>query len=162
MKVFIYECFPLGHMAIGEQNNAISHILFSDREDLTRILPSGYIMEETSLIQQAKKQLYEYLNGVRIDFDLPLLPEGTVFQKKVWDALLEIPYGETRSYKEIGERIGSPKGSRAVGLANNRNPISIMIPCHRVIGSNGKLVGYGGGLENKEKLLTLEKRNCQK
>lgn len=101
----------------------------------------------------------EYLDGDRKEFDLPLGVEGTPFQKAAWDALLTIPYGETRSYKQMAELVGNPKACRAIGLANNRNPISIVIPCHRVIGANGKLVGYGGGLHIKEQLLAIEKQN---
>ena len=112
---------------------------------------------ETPLIQEAYRQLTEYLIGVRKCFDLPLNPRGTEFQQQVWKALCDIPYGETRSYKQIAEAIGNPKAVRAVGMANNRNPLLIVIPCHRVIGANGKLVGYGAGIEKKEYLLKLEK-----
>ncbi len=112
--------------------------------------------EETPLIRRAAEQLREYLAGERREFDLPLAPQGTEFQKKAWAELCRIPYGETRSYKQIAEAVGCPKGFRAVGMANNRNPIIIVIPCHRVIGANGGLVGYGGGLDVKEQLLKLE------
>ena len=112
---------------------------------------------ETPLLREAYKQLSEYLIGKRLNFDLPLNPRGTVFQQQVWKALCDIPYGETRSYKQIAEAIGNPKAVRAVGMANNRNPLLIVIPCHRVIGANGKLVGYGAGIEKKEFLLKLEK-----
>ena len=112
---------------------------------------------ETSLIKEAYRQLSEYLIGERKSFDLPLNPRGTVFQQQVWKALSDIPYGETRSYKQIAEDIGNPKAVRAVGMANNRNPLLIVVPCHRVIGANGKLVGYGAGIEKKEFLLKLEK-----
>ena len=112
---------------------------------------------ETSLIKEAYRQLSEYLIGERKSFDLPLNPRGTVFQQQVWKALCDIPYGETRSYKQIAEAIGNPKAVRAVGMANNRNPLLIVVPCHRVIGANGKLVGYGAGIEKKEFLLKLEK-----
>ena len=114
------------------------------------------IEQETALIKEAYQQLSEYLKGERQMFDLPLNPRGTDFQKRVWQALCDIPYGETRSYKQIAEAIGHPKAVRAVGMANNRNPITIVVPCHRVIGADGKLVGYGGGLEMKEFLLRLE------
>ena len=114
------------------------------------------IEQETALIKEAYQQLSEYLKGERQMFDLPLNPRGTDFQKRVWQALCDIPYGETRSYKQIAEAIGNPKAVRAVGMANNRNPITIVVPCHRVIGADGKLVGYGGGLEMKEFLLRLE------
>lgn len=101
-------------------------------------------------------QLTEYFAGRRRAFELPLAPEGTPFQLRVWNALLDIPYGETISYGELAARIGDRSASRAVGLANGSNPLPIVIPCHRVIGSNGKLTGYGGGLPIKERLLTLE------
>ena len=114
------------------------------------------VEQETPLIQKAFLQLSEYLRGERRQFDLPLNPRGTVFQKQVWETLLEIPYGETRSYKQIAEAIGNPKAVRAVGMANNRNPLLIVVPCHRVIGANGKLVGYGAGLDKKEYLIRLE------
>ena len=115
------------------------------------------IEQETPLIKDAYRQLSEYLKGERKGFDLPLLIKGTTFQQQVWNALLEIPYGETRSYKQIAVAIGNPKAVRAVGMANNRNPLLIVVPCHRVIGANGKLVGYGAGIEKKEFLLRLEK-----
>ena len=105
-----------------------------------------------------QKQLTEYEKGSRKVFDLPLHLKGTEFQLKVWNALLEIPYGETRSYQQIAQRIGQPKALRAVGGACNRNPIGIIVPCHRVIGKNGKLTGYAGGLFYKELLLNHEKR----
>lgn len=113
--------------------------------------------QETALIKEAYQQLSEYLKGERKEFDLPLNPKGTDFQKRVWRALCDIPYGETRSYKQIAKAVGNSKAVRAVGMANNRNPITIVVPCHRVIGADGKLVGYGGGLEMKEFLLRLEK-----
>ena len=115
------------------------------------------VEKETSLTKEAYTQLSEYLNGKRKTFDLPFKIRGTLFQEQVWNALLDIPYGETRSYKQIAEAIGNPKAVRAVGMANNRNPLLIIVPCHRVIGKNGSLVGYGEGLEMKEFLLRLEK-----
>ena len=115
------------------------------------------IKQETPLINEAYRQLSEYLLGERKRFDLPLKPQGTVFQQEVWKALRDIPYGETRSYKQIAEAIGNPKAVRAVGMANNQNPLLIVVPCHRVIGANGKLVGYAAGIEKKEFLLKLEK-----
>jgi len=110
-----------------------------------------------ALTEKATRQLEEYFSGKRKKFDLPLDPHGTKFQSSVWKALLEIPYGETRSYKQIAQMIDNPKACRAVGLANNKNPIWIIIPCHRVIGSDGSLTGYGGGLEMKQKLLEIER-----
>jgi methylated-DNA-[protein]-cysteine S-methyltransferase len=107
-------------------------------------------------LPQAVRQLGEYFAGNRLDFDLPLRLQGTEFQQRVWRALTEIPYGATWSYGELAKRIGNPNASRAVGLANGRNPISILVPCHRVIGADGSLTGYGGGLERKQWLLAHE------
>ena len=102
------------------------------------------------------RQLEEYFAGIRKEFDIPLSMKGTEFQMEDWKALCTIPYGETRTYGQIAAQIGRPKASRAVGMANHNNPISVIVPCHRVIGAGGKLVGYGGGLDVKEALLTLE------
>ena len=118
--------------------------------------------ETDALTDMTAKQLEEYFAGKRKQFDVPLRLVGTEFQQAVWNELLAIPYGETRSYKQIAHGIGKPAACRAVGMANNKNPISIIIPCHRVIGSNGALVGYGGGLDMKRKLLALEQENKRK
>lgn len=107
---------------------------------------------------KAADQLAEYFAGRRKEFDLPLNPEGTDFQRKIWNALQKIPFGETRSYKQLAEMAGSGKACRAVGGANNKNPLPVFIPCHRVIGADGSLVGYGGGLKIKQFLLELEKK----
>lgn len=115
--------------------------------------------KDTNILKNAERQLSEYFSGKRNTFDLKLNSKGTDFMKKVWRELLNIPYGETRTYKEIAEKIGNPKGARAVGMANNKNPIPIIIPCHRVIGKNKKLVGYALGLDMKEFLLNLERKN---
>ena len=112
----------------------------------------------SALAELVFRQLDEYFAGTRTEFTFPYRLHGTPFQEKVWEALRQIPYGETRSYKDIAEAIGHPKAYRAVGMANNANPIFIAIPCHRVIGANGSLVGYGGGLEMKKALLELEKK----
>jgi methylated-DNA-[protein]-cysteine S-methyltransferase len=114
--------------------------------------------EDRRFLEETIRQLRAYFSGALESFSLPLAPEGTPFQLEVWRRLCDIPYGETISYGELARRIGHPKASRAVGLANGTNPIPIVIPCHRVIGSNGKLTGYGGGLPIKEKLLALERR----
>jgi len=113
---------------------------------------------DSDVLDAAERQLSEYFRGERREFDLPLRPKGTDFQRADWAALCEIPYGETATYGDIARRIGRPKAFRAVGMANHSNPISIIIPCHRVIGSNGKLTGYGGGLEVKRQLLELEQK----
>ncbi|MFT8316554.1 MAG: methylated-DNA--[protein]-cysteine S-methyltransferase [Clostridium sp.] len=149
---FYYET-EIGKIGIVENGTAITNMYFGD------IIPEDVNIEETPLLKKANEELQEYFSGKRKNFDLPLEAEGTDFQRKVWKALQEIPYGETCSYKDIAENIGNTKASRAVGMANNKNPIFIFIPCHRVIGSNGKLVGYAAGLDVKERLLEMEKRN---
>lgn len=111
---------------------------------------------ENAIMQQAIQELTAYLNGELRTFTTPLAPQGTDFQQRVWQALQVIPYGQTKNYKQVAELIGNANASRAVGNANNKNPILFMIPCHRVIGANGKLVGYGAGLPLKEQLLKLE------
>ncbi len=148
-KIFYYDTYA-GRIGIAEEDGAITNLIFSERD---------WKVEETELIKETKRQLDEYFAGKRKEFDVPTRIEGTEFQKKVWNELKNIPYGKTVTYKDIAEAVGCPKGYRAVGLANNRNPISIIYPCHRVIGSNGSLTGYGGGLDVKEKLLALERGN---
>lgn len=147
MEVLIMDSV-LGHLKLVEDNSFLVEIRFT-HEDL--------LESNSPFLLDVKKQLKEYFTGLRRKFDINLKLDGTEFQKNVWNALTEIPYGEVCSYKDIAEKIGSPKAFRAVGNANNRNKIPIVIPCHRVIGSNGKLVGYDGGIEIKEKLLNLEK-----
>lgn len=147
-KVFFYDT-PVGKLCIGEENDSITRVTWSK-------VPEEYIQEETELILNCKIQLEEYFAGKRKNFDLPLAPKGTDFQKRVWKALTDIPYGETRTYGEIAAAVGNPKAARAVGMANNKNPIGIIVPCHRVVGADGKLVGYAGGMEKKEWLLNLE------
>ena len=119
---------------------------------------SGGKQEETPLLREACRQLRFYLAGEIRTFNLPLCPKGTMFQRQVWQALQEIPYGETVSYKALAEKIGNPNACRAVGMANHRNPIAVVIPCHRVVGADGSLTGYAGGLERKQQLLELEQR----
>lgn len=147
-NIFFYET-EIGIIGIRENNKLITDIFFSKVDTNDNI-------EETDLIKECFKQLKEYFEGNRRVFDLPIETRGTEFQKKVWDELLKIPYGETKSYKDIAIAIGNEKACRAIGMANNKNHIPIIIPCHRVIGSNGKLVGYAGGLNVKEKLLNIE------
>ncbi len=115
--------------------------------------------EKNDVTEEVYRQLIEYLDGKRKEFTFCYEMRGTEFQKKVWKALVDIPYGETRTYKEVATAVGNDKASRAVGLANNKNPINIVVPCHRVVGANGKLVGYAGGLDMKEVLLNLESEN---
>jgi O-6-methylguanine DNA methyltransferase len=140
----------IGEITIAADGVAVTALAFGERKELAEL-------RRTELTDRAASQLAEYLAGKRRDFTVPLAPEGTAFQRSVWNALLAIPYGETRSYGQIAALIGSPKASRAVGMANNRNPIAILIPCHRVIGADGALVGYGGGLDLKRRLLALER-----
>ena len=157
MKTFYsYTYGGVGKIEIGTESERITDVHFAK----SFVPPSEYSREETSLHQKAAEQLREYFEGRRKVFDLPLAPVGTEFQMRCWDALLEVPYGETRSYGDIARAAGSPKGFRAVGMANNRNPIAMIIPCHRIIGSDGKLVGYGGGLDIKVFLLELERKNA--
>lgn len=153
MKNVFYYNTKIGKIGIEENGLAITKIYFINNDEQEEMIEKN----ETELLKEAIKQLNEYLDGKCSLFDLPLEPQGTEFQKKVWNALKEIPFGETRSYGEIAKIIGNEKASRAVGMANNKNPIPIIIPCHRVIGANGKLVGYAGGIDIKEKLLKLEK-----
>lgn len=145
----------IGIIQITEEDGKIIRLsLLKDTADTAAFVDG--MGEETPVLNKARKEILEFFDGKRKYFDLPLNPKGTEFQKNVWNALLQIPYGEVKSYKDIACMIGNPKGCRAVGMANNRNPIPIIIPCHRVIGSNGSLVGYAYGLDIKEKLLALE------
>lgn len=153
MAVYFYTC-PIGEIGIEANEDAVTQIYFEKDMHSPNIE-----IKMTPIIKEAKSQLDAYFAGKLREFDLPLAPSGTEFRKKIWDLLLKIPYGETRTYGQIAAEAGNPKASRAVGQANHNNPISIIIPCHRVIGANGKLVGYGGGLDIKRKLLMLEKEN---
>lgn len=143
---------PLGIIRIKDNGKAVTALGMDEHF-------KGDFGVASSVAKITEKQLQEYFCGKRKIFDLPIAPNGTEFQLKVWDALCQIPYGETRSYKDIAEFVGNPKASRAVGGANNKNPIMIIIPCHRVIGSDGSLIGYAGGMDVKKKLLMLEKSN---
>ena len=154
----IYD-FEIGKLAICEDNGKIVLVnVVKTKEDIEEIAKNS-IQKETALIKNTKQQLDEYFAGKRKKFDIPIKLDGTDFQINVWKELLKIPYGETCSYLDIAKRIGNPKASRAVGMANNKNKIIIIVPCHRVIGSNKKLVGYACGLDVKEKLLELEREN---
>lgn len=150
-----YFCYDteIGKIKISEKDGKIIELGFSEykKED--------EIEKETESIKKACTQLEEYLSRKRTNFDIEIEMIGTEFQKKVWKELLNIPYGETRSYKDIAIAIGNEKACRAVGNANNKNPIAIIVPCHRVVGSNGSMTGYAGGIDIKEKLLKIEKCN---
>ena len=148
---------PVGTLKLVAHETALVAVLW-ENENPKRVRLAELI-EQTHhpILLETQKQLTEYFAGKRQQFDLPLDFEGTEFQQKVWQALLTIPFGETRSYRDIAEQIGNVKAVRAVGAANGKNPISIIAPCHRVVGANGKLVGFAGGLDNKDILLRLEK-----
>lgn len=152
MERFAYFSSPVGTLTLTEEEDALTGLYFGrlSRQGQEVLSP---VLEETA------RQLSEYFSGKRREFSLPLSPKGTEFQLRVWRALETIPYGETRSYGDMARLIGSPKACRAVGMANHRNPISIIVPCHRVVGANGSLTGYGGGLDAKRFLLDLEQKN---
>ncbi len=147
---------PIGPLTITATKKAVTAIRFGTQ------VPEGSTpctgAEATPLLRKATEEIGDYFAGSRRKFTLPLAPEGTPFQQKVWEALRTIPYGETRTYKQIAIQIGHNQSFRAVGMASNRNPIAIVVPCHRVIGYDGKLTGYAGGLDIKGRLLELEKR----
>jgi methylated-DNA-[protein]-cysteine S-methyltransferase len=150
---------PIGPLLLAGDDHGLRHIHFLNGRRPPK--PDPAWIADPAPLQKTIRQLRAYFAGELETFDLPLAPQGTAFQLNVWQKLCDIPYGETISYGELARRIGNPKASRAVGLANGSNPIPIVIPCHRVIGSNGKLTGYGGGLEIKEKLLSLERRQLR-
>lgn len=150
MKTAVYHS-PFGDMELDYEEDAVTALKMAGKE------AEGEAPEGLAL--KVFRELDEYFQGKRKNFDIPLRTHGTPFQEKVWAALRAIPYGETRSYKDIAEAIGHPKAYRAVGMANNANPIFIIVPCHRVIGADGSLTGYGGGLPMKKALLSLERGN---
>lgn len=152
-ETFIYYESPVGRLALACDGEYLTRVGFCPAQ-WTEKMPQG----ETPLLARTRRQLEEYFAGTRETFDLPLRPAGTPFRLKIWQALLKIGYGETCSYGELAKTVGNGKASRAVGGANHANPIVIIIPCHRVIGANGKLTGYGGGLDKKTFLLELEKK----
>lgn len=156
MKSTGYVKCALGYWEIQEQDENIIALNFVG-EGIPETAEEN-INNNNQVMIDAKKQLGEYFRGERKEFSLPIFYEGTAFQKKVWQALQKIPYGETKSYQEIAKALGNKNSVRAVGGANHNNPISIIVPCHRVIGKNGSLVGYGGGLDVKEYLLDLEEK----
>ena len=141
---------PIGPLLLAGDEKGLRYLSFSGK-------PHADWEPDRRLLNEPVKQLHAYFAGKLRTFDVPVAPEGTPFQSQVWRALCDIPYGETVSYGEIAKRIGNPNAVRAVGLANGSNPIAVIIPCHRVIGSNGSLTGYGGGLPIKQALLALER-----
>ena len=152
---------PVGLLTCVMKNNALEGVYFEREPDESKVLSSNWTKSKTELAT-VREQLTEYFAGSRQQFKLPLHSEGTPFREKVWAKLRTIPYGVTWSYGELARKIGDPKASRAVGLANGRNPIAIVVPCHRVIGANGTLTGFGGGIERKKWLLEFEARTSGK
>jgi methylated-DNA-[protein]-cysteine S-methyltransferase len=149
---------PLGRMLLTATPKALTGVHFIGEKYYPAIDPAWLQKPRARMIARARKQLREYFLGMRVTFDVPLDPQGTPFQRDVWQELLRIPHGETTHYGEIARRLGNANAMRAVGAANGRNPISIIIPCHRVIGADKGLTGYAGGLARKEALLRLEAR----
>ena len=150
---------PVGPLLLAADDAGLRQITFLNGRDRARPDPSW--LPDPAAFLEVTRQLRAYFAGELEQFNLPLAPEGSAFQLRVWNELCDIPYGETISYGELARRSGNPRASRAVGLANGANPIPIVIPCHRVIGSNGKLTGYGGGLPTKQKLLAMERRQLK-
>lgn len=155
-KFFTHMTSPVGPLLLLSDGEALTGLFLPNHKDGQPVAPTWQENAQATPFPQAILQLEEYFAGKRQEFDLKLQPEGTPFQLKVWAELRKIPHGQTISYGELARRLGNPNGSRAVGLANGKNPLSIIVPCHRVIGATGKLVGYGGGLDCKQALLKLE------
>ena len=151
---------PVGRLRLIASDSALVGIWFEQGRDAVRH-PGGLTEKPSRLLEFARAQLQEYFAAQRREFDLPLDPRGTEFQRRVWQRLLKIPYGETTSYGALASELGDIKASRAVGLANGSNPLPIVIPCHRVIGADGSLTGFGGGLAIKQQLLELERMHRQ-
>jgi O-6-methylguanine DNA methyltransferase len=156
---------PIGLLFLARTDLGLRHLEFMDRKSLKRVIAShadtapGGTWEPSLLeLKDVVDGLEAYFNGMLHEFEIPLDPIGTEFQRKVWNALIDIPFGQTRTYGQIAKAIRQPKATRAVGLANNQNPLPIIVPCHRVIGANGSLTGYGGGLHRKRWLLDHEAR----
>ncbi len=146
---------PVGRILVAGDDDGLKFVQFREDDSAEQLIQDDWEQNDRAL-KNAVQQIQAYFAGKLTSFDLPLAPEGTAFQKKVWKALCKVKFGATASYGEIAKAIGNPAACRAVGLANGRNPIAIVIPCHRIIGTNGKLVGYGGGLDRKKTLLALE------
>jgi methylated-DNA-[protein]-cysteine S-methyltransferase len=155
---YCYFDSPVGPLLLAGDDASLRHLGFPKNGEPAKPAPGWTESAARGVLAESVKQLREYFAGRRTQFDLPLAPEGTPFQQSVWRCLQEIPYGETISYAELARRVGNPKAARAVGSANGKNRIAIIIPCHRVIAADGTLGGFGGGLPAKLKLLELEKR----
>ncbi len=151
---------PVGELTIVAGDRGVSALLWEDDSGERVPLPKNLELSNSyALLTDAERQLHEYFLGKRRQFDIPLAAEGTVFQKRVWKLLAQIPYGETSHYQAIAEKLGDPRKARPVGAANGNNPISIIVPCHRVIGKDGSLFGFAGGLKIKRRLLDLERQS---
>lgn len=150
---------PVGTLRLTTDGRHLTGVWFSEHRHAPSDLGEEVAEREAPpVLQEAARQLREYFAGTRTDFDLPLRSAGTDFQQRVWSVLARIPYGTTWSYRQLADEVGSPGAARAVGAANGRNPISIVVPCHRVVGASGAITGYGGGVERKQLLLDLERR----
>lgn len=158
VKRYCYCDSPIGRMLLVGAEGNLEELHFSN--GLKKLHIPAEWQEDESFFTETLHQLKEYFAGIRREFLLPIAPRGTPFQERVWKELCRIPYGETASYGAIAARIGNPKACRAVGMANNKNPIPIIIPCHRIIGKDGSLTGFGGGLDVKRQLLDLERQSC--
>jgi methylated-DNA-[protein]-cysteine S-methyltransferase len=145
---------PIDDLLVTSDGDAVTRIWFAPFDD---VVQADWVESSSGVLGEARRQLTAYFAGQLTEFDLPLAPAGTPFQQRVWEGLRSIPYATTMSYGELATKLGSPSASRAVGLANGRNPIAVVVPCHRVIGVNGTLTGYAGGLERKKALLDLER-----
>jgi methylated-DNA-[protein]-cysteine S-methyltransferase len=153
---------PVGKLKLVASSKALVAVLWEEERPNRVKLGMMNLDPQHPILIEAERQISEYFAGERIDFDLPLQLDGTEFQKKVWQALREIPFGKTKSYLDLARAVGSPEASRAVGAANGKNPLSIVVPCHRVVGADGALTGFAGGLETKAALLALEARSVKR
>ena len=156
IEEYCYYQSPIGLIRMGETGGFLTRAEFVEQSRKSKHFQQKYISNSSNLLKDACRQLDEYFEGRRQKFDLALKPHGTDFQRSAWESLLRIPYGETRSYLQQAESIRNPKAIRAIGQANSHNPIPIIIPCHRVIGKNGSLTGFAGGLDRKTRLIALE------
>ena len=154
---YTYLDSPIDRLLLTSDGRSLTGIYMLDQRNEPKLGRDWIEFKDAAPFAEATRQLCEYFAGERQDFDLPLAPSGTPFQIRVWQELRRIPFGQTISYGELAKRVGNANASRAVGLANGRNPLPIVVPCHRVIGANGKMTGFGGGIWRKEKLLEIER-----